>query len=76
MEVSISHILFFLYILQTHICVGRSYSSRIIKVYQDGKLVEEVASGSANIVAGGGGLVFGQEQDSVFGQFNPRQTFK
>ena len=53
-----------------------SYPQRIVKVYQDGEFVGEVTSGDNSYVEGGGGLIFGQEQDSVYGSFNAGQAFR
>ena len=63
-------------LLQTHICVGISYPLRIVKVYQDGEFVGEVTSGDDSNVKGDGGLIFGQDQDSVYGGFDPGQAFR
>ena len=47
-----------------------------MKVYQDGEFVGEVTSGDDSNVKGDGGLIFGQDQDSVYGGFDPGQAFR
>ena len=64
-----------MFLSQTHICVGMSHPQRIVKVYKDGEFVKELTSGPS-IVQGGGGLIFGQEQDSLYGTFAAAESFR
>jgi len=60
---------------QTHICVGMSVTSNILKAYKDGNLEDSKACTDECEVEGGGALIFGQEQDSLYGGFDSGQAF-
>ncbi|CAH3022163.1 unnamed protein product, partial [Porites evermanni] len=59
-----------------HICVTWENTAGSWRLYKDGK-VEASGKGleTGNMIRPGGALVLGQEQDSVGGRFDSRQSF-
>ncbi|PFX15264.1 C-reactive protein [Stylophora pistillata] len=59
-----------------HLCLTWENSQGVAKLYRDGKVIEQKTNTNSKnaIVKSGGALVLGQEQDSVAGGYDPKQT--
>ncbi|CAH3117938.1 unnamed protein product, partial [Pocillopora meandrina] len=60
-----------------HVCLTWENTRGVTKLYKDGQFTEQVTNHATKnyVLKAGGFLVLGQEQDSIGGHFDQRQTF-